>query len=67
MIVELAIFLLLGISLKSLWNLLNVIQVLSYMRFYTNWPAWMREIFVYMDNAITLKPVTDLIFELGKE
>ena len=64
---EIIVLLLLGISLKSLWNLLNVIQVLSYMRFYTNWPIFMREIFVYIDNTITLKPLIDPIFELGKD
>ena len=45
---------------------MNVIQVLAYMRFFTAWPAYMTEIFVYMDNAITLKPLTDPIFDLGK-
>ena len=49
-----------------MWNLMNVIQVLAYMRFYTSWPAIMMEIFKYMDDAITLKPVTDPIFEYGQ-
>ena len=31
--------LILAISLKSMWNLLNVIQVLAYMRFFAPWPA----------------------------
>ena len=55
----------LAISLKSMWNLMNVIQVLSYIRFFTGWPALMMEIFTYMDDAITLKPLTDPIFEFG--
>ena len=61
------ILVLLGISLKSLWNLLNVMQVLSYMRFYADWPVFLMEIFVYMDNTITLKPLMDPIFEIGKD
>ena len=36
------------------------------MRFFSSWPAFMIEIFKYMDNAITLKPVIDPIFEYGQ-
>ena len=56
----------LAISLKSMWNLMNVIQVLSYIRFFTGWPAMMMEILKFMDDAITLKPVSDPIFEYGQ-
>ena len=49
-----------------MWNLLNVAQVLAYMRFYVNWPAFMNEIFMWIDNAITMKPVTDQVFDFGK-
>ena len=62
---QILITLVLALSLKSMWNLMNVIQVLAYLRFMTNWPAFMMEIFKYMDNAITLKPITDPIFEYG--
>ena len=55
-----------AVSLKSMWNLMNVIQVLAYMRFFSHWPAFMMEIFRYMDDAITLKPITDTIFDYGK-
>ena len=55
----------LALSLKSMWNLMNVIQVLSYVRFFSGWPALMLEVFKYMDNAITLKPVSDPIFDYG--
>ena len=58
-ITEIAITLVIAASLKSMWNLLNVAQVLAYMRFYVNWPAFMNEIFMWIDNAITMKPVTD--------
>ena len=63
---QILITLVMAFSLKSMWNLMNVIQVLAYMRFFTNWPASMMEIFRYMDDAITLKPVTDPIFDYGK-
>ena len=54
-----------ALSLKSMWNLMNVIQVLAYLRFFTSWPALMMEVLTHLDNAITLKPVTDPIFEYG--
>ena len=31
--------LLLALSLKSMWNLLNVMQVVTYMRYFAAWPA----------------------------
>lgn len=62
---QVIITIVLAISLKSMWNLMNVIQVLSYVRFFTGWPAMMTVIFNYMDDAITLKPVSDPIFEFG--
>lgn len=65
-VAQIIITLVLALSLKSMWNLLNVVQVLSYVRFFTGWPAFMLEIFKYMDNAITLKPISDLAFDYGK-
>ena len=65
-VAQLIITILLAISLKSMWNLMNVIQVLSYVRFFSGWPALMLEVFKNLDNAITLKPVSDPIFEYGK-
>ena len=65
MAAQLAITIFLALSLKSMWNLMNVIQVLAYIRFFSGWPAIMLEVFKYMDNAITLKPVSDPVFEYG--
>ena len=65
-VAQIVITLILALSLKSMWNLMNVIQVLSYVRFFSGWPALMLEVFKYMDNAITLKPVSDPIFDYGQ-
>jgi len=65
-VAQIIITLVLALSLKSMWNLMNVIQVLAYVRFFTGWPAFLLEIFKYMDNAITMKPISDLAFEYGK-
>ena len=45
---------------------MNVIQVLSYMRFFSAWPAALVEVFLHLDNAITLKPISDPLFEYGQ-
>ena len=56
----------LAASLKSLWNFLNVIQVLVYLRYFATWSGTMNFIFDQMNNAVTLKPITDPILELGQ-
>ena len=56
----------LAISFKSIWNLLNVMQVLVFMRYFTPWPASVDAILVELENAITLRPFVDPIFEYGK-
>ena len=63
---QILVTLVLAVSLKSMWNLMNVIQVVAYTRFFSAWPAFTSEIFTQMDNAITLKPVSDPIFEFGQ-
>ena len=64
-LLQIVVTLLLAASLKSMWNLMNVIQVLAYVRFYSGWPAFMTKVFEFMDNAITMKPVTDYVFDYG--
>ena len=53
-------------SFKSFWNLINVVQVLAYMRFYARLPAFMHELLVNLESSVTLKPITDKIFDFGK-
>ena len=45
---------------------MNVIQVLSYMRFYAKWPAFIDVQLLQLEYAITLKPVSDLVMDYGK-
>ena len=47
------------VSLKSMWNLMNVIQVIAYLRLFTNWPANTMMIKHAIYNAITLKLFSD--------
>ena len=65
-VAQIILTLLLSVSLKSMWNLYNVCQLLAYIRLFTNWPALMDSVFIYLDNAITLKPISDIVFDYGK-
>ena len=65
-VAQIVITLILSVSLKSMWNLYNVCQILAYIRLFTNWPALMDSVFLYLDNAITLKPISDVLFDFGK-
>ena len=44
----------LSVSLKSMWNLLNVMQVLAYVRNFTVWPAFIEMIIKNIVEAIYL-------------
>ena len=39
---------------------------MSYMRFYTRWPAVVDGMLLQMEDAITLDPLADRIFDFGK-
>lgn len=65
-VAQIVLTLLLSVSLKSMWNLYNVCQILAYIRLFTNWPALMDSVFLYLDNAITLKPISDAFFDYGQ-
>lgn len=52
---QLIMTLVLSVSLKSMWNLLNVMQVLAYLRSFTSWPALIELITKNIIEAIYLK------------
>ena len=45
---------------------MNVMQVLAYLRFLSNWPANIKMILYAMHNAITLEPFVQFMFEYSK-
>ena len=45
----------LSVSLKQLWNLFNVLQVLAVSSEFTQWPALIDEIIKYIFEAIYLQ------------
>ena len=55
----LIVSLVLYISLKSMWNLLNVVQVVIYLRLISDWPANSMKIMKALHNANTLQPYLD--------
>ena len=66
LISNLVLTLVITISLKAFWNLLTVIQVLVFLRHFTNWPAIVNQVLHQMFEAITLKPFIDPILQFGK-
>ena len=67
LVVQIAITLVVSASLKSMWNLMNVIQVLCYLRFFALWSGQVDLVMKYMDDAITLKPVSDPVINFGMD
>ena len=49
----------LAISLKAMWNLMHVMQVMAYLRLLTNHPANSEMMLKSMHNAITLEHLID--------
>ena len=49
----------LSVSLKQMWNLFNVIQVLDYFKKFSVWPALIDSIITYIIDAIYLKKLNE--------
>ena len=59
--------LLMSISLQSLWNLMNTIQVVTYFRLMANWPANIKLFFEAVYQAAYLDYIYDWLFEYTGE
>ena len=64
--IEIIVSIVFSKSLKAMWNLLNVLQVLGYIQFFSGWPIFVVLVLENMDNAINLKSVSDAIYEYKK-
>ena len=49
-----------------MWNLLSVLQIIVFLSGFTNWPALVKLVLVYLKNAIYLEDITKAVFEYGK-
>ena len=67
MALNLVMSLFLFASLKTVWRLITLIQVLVYLRLFTSWPVLCNVFFETVNDAITLKSVTDALADLGKD
>lgn len=56
----------LSVSLKQLWNLFNVLQLLSILKNFTKWPALVQEVIKFITEAVYLKNVTYTIMDYGR-
>ena len=63
---QLILTLVLSVSLKQMWNLLNVMQVLAYARNFIVWPCMVEMIIKYIIEAIYLNQVNSAIMDYGK-
>ena len=52
----------LAVSLKTMWNLMHVMQVMAYMRLLVEWPANANMLLQSMYNAITLENVINDLY-----
>ena len=44
-ITQICVTVVMAVSLKQMWNFMNVVQVLAYIRFFAAWPAFMILVF----------------------
>ena len=58
---------LISISLKSTWNIMNVMQVVAYTRLYSNWPANIKTVMDNVQLAITMDIFFDRMMNFGKD
>ena len=54
----------LAVSLKAMWNLMHVMQVIAYLRLLVQWTANVDAMLKAVDNAITLDNVVDYFYSL---
>ena len=57
----------LSISLKQMWNLIGILQILVFLRAFTNWPAYTNLVLKYLHNAIYLRDISDHVFNYGMD
>lgn len=60
---QLGVTLCLAASLKAMWNLMHVMQVLAYFRLMINWPANSHMMLQSMHNAITLDNLLNGLYD----
>ena len=59
--------LLISISLKSVWIFLNMMQVVAYVRLYSNWPANTQAFLDQLQLAISMDAFYDRLFDFGED
>ena len=62
---QLILTLVLSVSLKQMWNLFNVMQLLGYTSEFTQWPALFKSVIKYILDAIYLETFNKQIMEYG--
>ena len=53
----------LAVSLKAMWNLMHVMQLMAYLRLVVDWPANANMMLNSMHNAITLENIINSFYD----
>ena len=53
----------LAVSLKAMWNLMHVMQVMAYLRLVVSWSANTQMMLASMHNAITLENIVNDLYD----
>ena len=56
-----------AVSLKAMWNLMNVMQVFAYLKFASNTPANLQLILTAIHDAVNLLNFKSRAVEIGQE
>ena len=62
---SLVVTILISISLKIMWNIMNVMQVLAYTRLFSLWPANIKAVMDAIQLAITMDVFYDKLTNWG--
>ena len=65
MLSQILITIAISISLKSMWNLMNVMQVLAYSAFYCRWTCNMAMVISQIEQGIKMEVVYEYLLDFG--
>ena len=63
---QILVTIILSVSLKAMWNLLHVMQILTFSKNFTEWPALATESLTYINDAIYLEEISGKVLEFGQ-
>ena len=62
-VTQMGITILVAVSLKAMWNLMHVMQVIAYLRLLVEWPANASMMLKAIHNAATLENLVNAFYD----